>query len=38
MAYLVTPFSSGGLGLNAVHYAELIAAMAFCQIGFQFYL
>lgn len=38
MAFLVTPFKSGGLGLTAAHYAELIAAMAFCQIIFQFYL
>lgn len=38
MSYLVTPFQSGGLGLTAAHYAEVIAAMAFCQIGFQFYL
>ncbi|CAO1612908.1 unnamed protein product [Sympodiomycopsis kandeliae] len=37
MAFLVTPYSSGGLGLTAAHYAELISAMAFCQIGFQFY-
>ncbi|PWN29800.1 hypothetical protein BDZ90DRAFT_226030 [Jaminaea rosea] len=37
MAFLVTPFPSGGLGLTAAHYAELISAMAFCQIGFQFY-
>lgn len=37
MAFLVTPVESGGLGLTAAHYAELIAAMAFCQIGFQFY-
>lgn len=36
MAFLVTPFQSGGLGLTATHFAELIAAMAFCQIGFQF--
>ncbi|MCO5598854.1 hypothetical protein L7F22_052953 [Adiantum nelumboides] len=37
MAYLVTPFKSGGLGLTAAHYAELIAALAFFQIGSQFY-
>lgn len=37
MAFLVSPTQSGGLGLTAAHYAELIAAMAFCQIGFQFY-
>lgn len=37
MAFLVTPYNSGGLGLTAAHYAELISAMAFCQIGFQFY-
>lgn len=37
MAFLVTPYKSGGLGLTATHFAELISAMAFCQIGFQFY-
>lgn len=37
MAYLVTPYKSGGLGLTAAHYAELIAALAFFQIGSQFY-
>ncbi|UZJ56526.1 hypothetical protein CBS101457_005846 [Exobasidium rhododendri] len=37
MVFLVSPVASGGLGLTAAHYAELIAAMAFCQIGFQFY-
>lgn len=38
MAFLVTPYLSGGLGLTAAHFAELISAMAFCQIGFQFYV
>ena len=36
MAFLVTPYKSGGLGLTAAHFAELIAAMAFCQMYFQF--
>ncbi|PWY97671.1 hypothetical protein BCV70DRAFT_202612 [Testicularia cyperi] len=36
MTFLVTPEPSGGLGLTASHYAELIAAMAFCQVVFQF--
>ncbi|KAJ9474100.1 putative membrane protein [Pseudozyma hubeiensis] len=36
MAFLVTPEPSGGLGLTASHYAQLIAAMAFCQLIFQF--
>lgn len=38
MAFLVTPEQSGGLGLTAAHFAELIAAMAFCQMYFQFVL
>ncbi len=37
MGFLVTPFASGGLGLTAAHFAELIAAMAVCQMYFQFY-
>lgn len=36
MAFLVTPERSGGLGLTASHYAQLISAMAFCQLIFQF--
>lgn len=36
MAFLVTPYQSGGLGLTAAHFAELIAAMAFCQMYLQF--
>lgn len=36
MAFLVTPEPSGGLGLTASHYAQLISAMAFCQLIFQF--
>ncbi|WFD30823.1 hypothetical protein MSPP1_001847 [Malassezia sp. CBS 17886] len=36
MAFLVTPEPSGGLGLTAGHYAVLIAAMALCQLLFQF--
>lgn len=37
MAFLVTPEASGGLGLNAGHYAVLISFMALCQLLFQFY-
>lgn len=36
MSFLVTPIKSGGLGLSAGHYAELIAAMCIAQIVFQF--
>lgn len=36
MAFLVTPVPSGGLGLTASHFAQLISAMAFCQLIFQF--
>ncbi|SJX64156.1 uncharacterized protein SRS1_14810 [Sporisorium reilianum f. sp. reilianum] len=36
MAFLVTPEPSGGLGLTASHFAQLISAMAFCQLIFQF--
>ncbi|PWN40665.1 hypothetical protein IE81DRAFT_293033 [Ceraceosorus guamensis] len=38
MAFLVTPYPSGGLGLTAAHFAELIAAMMIAQVVFQFYL
>ena len=38
LAFLVTPEPSGGLGLNAGHYAVLIASMAVCQLYFQFRL
>ncbi|KAK0556466.1 hypothetical protein OC846_001163 [Tilletia horrida] len=37
MAFLVTDVKSGGLGLTAAHFAELIAAMAICQMAFQFH-
>ncbi|WFD02322.1 hypothetical protein MOBT1_001004 [Malassezia obtusa] len=38
LAFLVTPEPSGGLGLNAGHYAILIASMSVCQLYFQFRL
>lgn len=38
LSFLVSPVENGGLGMTAAHYAELIAFMAFCQLGFQFYL
>lgn len=36
MSFLVTPVPSGGLGLNASHYAELVACMIFFQMFAQF--
>ncbi|KIY70697.1 major facilitator superfamily MFS-1 [Cylindrobasidium torrendii FP15055 ss-10] len=38
MSYLVTEYDSGGLNLNAGHFAQLIALMCLCQIAYQFYL
>ncbi|KIY47375.1 hypothetical protein FISHEDRAFT_45431 [Fistulina hepatica ATCC 64428] len=38
MSYLVTDYSSGGLNLNAGHFAELIALMCLAQIVYQFYI
>ncbi|KAF9022340.1 major facilitator superfamily MFS-1 [Hymenopellis radicata] len=38
MSYLVTDYDSGGLNLNAGHFAQLIALMCLCQIAYQFYL
>lgn len=34
--FLVTPVSSGGLGLTASHFAELVAALFFAQMLWQF--
>jgi len=36
--YLVSQYRSGGLGLTAAHFSQLIAMMCFVQIVFQFYL
>lgn len=36
--YLVTPVNSGGLGLTASHFAELVAALFFAQMFWQFYV
>jgi hypothetical protein len=36
MSFLVTPVGSGGLGLTAGHYAELVAVMCVCNMIFQF--
>jgi hypothetical protein len=36
MSFLVTPIASGGLGLTAGHYAELVAVMCVCNMIFQF--
>ncbi|RXW15886.1 hypothetical protein EST38_g9972 [Candolleomyces aberdarensis] len=38
MSYLVSKYESGGLNLNAGHFAQLIALMCFVQIAYQFYL
>ncbi|KXN89340.1 Protein ZINC INDUCED FACILITATOR 1 [Leucoagaricus sp. SymC.cos] len=38
MSYLVTDYESGGLNLNAGHFAQLIALMCLAQIAYQFYL
>jgi len=38
LTYLVSPYDVGGLGLNAAHFAQLIALMCFAQIFYQFYL
>ncbi|KAF9067469.1 hypothetical protein BDP27DRAFT_1267432 [Rhodocollybia butyracea] len=38
MSYLVTDYDSGGLNLNAGHFAQLIALMSLAQIFYQFYL
>ncbi|TEB34228.1 hypothetical protein FA13DRAFT_1729731 [Coprinellus micaceus] len=37
MSYLVSDYESGGLNLNAGHFAQLIALMCFVQIAYQFY-
>ncbi|KZS87233.1 hypothetical protein SISNIDRAFT_318515 [Sistotremastrum niveocremeum HHB9708] len=38
LSYLVSPYKAGGLGLNAAHFAQLIALMCLAQIAYQFYL
>ncbi|PPQ77975.1 hypothetical protein CVT25_015442 [Psilocybe cyanescens] len=38
MSYLVSDYESGGLNLNAGHFAQLIALMCLAQIAYQFYL
>jgi len=38
MSYLVSPYKAGGLGLDAGHFAQLIALMCLAQIAYQFYL
>lgn len=38
MSYLVSDYKTGGLGLNAGHFAQLIALMCLAQIAYQFYL
>ncbi|ESK86110.1 mfs multidrug transporter [Moniliophthora roreri MCA 2997] len=38
MSYLVSNYNTGGLNLNAGHFAQLIATMCLFQIFYQFYL
>jgi hypothetical protein len=38
LSYLVSDYKSGGLNLNAGHFAQLIALMCLAQIVYQFYL
>jgi len=38
MSYLVSDYETGGLGLNAGNFAQLIALMCLAQIAYQFYL
>ncbi|KAG2008216.1 major facilitator superfamily transporter [Coprinopsis cinerea AmutBmut pab1-1] len=38
MSYLVSDYETGGLNLNAGHFAQLIALMCLAQIAYQFYL
>lgn len=35
---LCRPYESGGLNLNAGHFAQLTALMCLAQIAYQFYL
>ncbi|KAK8853268.1 hypothetical protein IAR55_003970 [Kwoniella newhampshirensis] len=38
LSFLVTPYKSGGLGLNPAHFSFLVALMCCCQLVYQFYL
>ncbi|EIM88851.1 major facilitator MFS-1 [Stereum hirsutum FP-91666 SS1] len=38
LSYLNSPYESGGLNLNAGHFAQLTALMCLAQIAYQFYL
>ncbi|WVN86482.1 uncharacterized protein L203_101646 [Cryptococcus depauperatus CBS 7841] len=38
LSFLVTPYRSGGLGLNPAHFSFLVALMCLCQLVYQFYL
>ncbi|WWC91764.1 uncharacterized protein L201_006711 [Kwoniella dendrophila CBS 6074] len=38
LSFLVTPYRSGGLGLNPAHFSFLVAIMCLCQLVYQFYL
>ncbi|KAH7100996.1 major facilitator superfamily domain-containing protein [Auriculariales sp. MPI-PUGE-AT-0066] len=37
-SYLMSRFESGGLGLTAVHFSQIIAIMSVVQVVYQFYL
>ncbi|RXK35648.1 hypothetical protein M231_07078 [Tremella mesenterica] len=38
LSFLVSPYRSGGIGLNPAHFSLLIALMCLCQLYYQFYL
>ncbi|KZP15768.1 major facilitator superfamily MFS-1 [Athelia psychrophila] len=38
LSYLVSDYESGGLNLNAAHFAQLVALMCLAQMVYQFYL
>ncbi|WVQ84654.1 hypothetical protein IAT38_006809 [Cryptococcus sp. DSM 104549] len=38
LSFLVTPYRSGGLGLNPAHFSLVVALMCLCQLVYQFYL
>ncbi|ODN94720.1 hypothetical protein L198_04863 [Cryptococcus wingfieldii CBS 7118] len=38
LSFLVTPYKSGGLGLNPAHFSLIISLMCLCQLVYQFYL
>ncbi|OWZ76556.1 hypothetical protein C366_04995 [Cryptococcus neoformans Tu401-1] len=38
LSFLVTPYRSGGLGLNPAHFSLVVALMCLCQLVYQFYI